>query len=152
MTIDERIDKYVMPEPNTGCWLWSGCINKNGYGILKMNNKVSLAHRIIYEHIAGKIPENLLACHHCDTPSCVNPDHIFIGTNKDNSNDRDRKKRLHIKIGVINGRALFDNSQVLAIKDASKMGHKRRHIAKYFNNRFAAIDDIIYNRRWKHIL
>lgn len=85
------LDK-VVPEPNTGCWLWIGCTNKDGYGRFMMNNKVCNAHRVSYEIFLGSI-NNYQVLHKCDTPSCVNPQHLFLGTHADNMIDKTIKGR-----------------------------------------------------------
>lgn len=76
---------------------------------------------------------------------------MFLGTAKDNSRDRDRKGRLGNRLGSANGNAKLNEMQARLIKQARKQGFKRNDIAKYFNVSVAAIDDIIYNRRWKLI-
>jgi hypothetical protein len=86
-------DSYTI-EPNTGCWLWTGAYTWNGYGRFHLIGKgVVRAHRHSYEMKCGKIPEGLVACHKCDQPACCNPDHIFIGTQQDNVDDREYKNR-----------------------------------------------------------
>ena len=75
------------------CWIWEAAKDKDGYGTL-WNGKKIKAHRFSYELYLEKIPNDLFACHHCDTPSCVNPMHLFVGTAKDNTQDAIKKGRL----------------------------------------------------------
>jgi hypothetical protein len=82
-----------MPEPNSGCWLWTRCVNRNGYGIANWFGKARLAHRISYELHCAPVPPGLFVCHRCDNPTCVNPTHLFVGTAHDNVRDMDRKQR-----------------------------------------------------------
>lgn len=77
----------------TGCWIWGGGVSNDGYGKLKRLGKTLRAHRFFYERFVGKIPDRLVVCHRCDTPLCVNPTHLFIGTPLDNERDKDRKHR-----------------------------------------------------------
>jgi hypothetical protein len=82
-----------IPEPNSGCWIWLGTIEVSGYGMFPFQGKQWKAHRLAYIFAKGTIPGDLDACHKCDVPCCVNPDHIFLGTHQDNMDDRDRKGR-----------------------------------------------------------
>lgn len=77
----------------SGCWLWTGGVASDGYGKLKRRQKTLRAHRVFYEEYVGKIPAGLLVCHDCDTPLCVNPKHLFLGTHLENEQDKDRKGR-----------------------------------------------------------
>lgn len=75
-----------------GCWNWKGCTNNRGYGWFQ-TGKTSLAHRISYKLFYGISPKNKLVLHKCDNPKCVNPDHLFLGTHKDNMIDMVNKGR-----------------------------------------------------------
>lgn len=90
-------DAFVMPEPNTGCWLWMGACNSFGHGhyhtYVDGKKRNMNAHRYSWTIHRGPIPEGMCVCHSCDVPQCVNPDHLFLGTDKDNMVDRDRKGR-----------------------------------------------------------
>lgn len=93
--IKDRLFELSTPEPNSGCWLWSGRANRRGYGVLYVRGKNLFAHRVSYEEHRGPIPPGLLVCHKCDNPPCINPDHLFVGTQSDNLTDMHRKKRHH---------------------------------------------------------
>jgi hypothetical protein len=75
------------------CWLWTASYGNHGYGNFRYNGTIKTAHRVIWMETFGEIPDCMCVCHHCDTPLCVRPDHLFLGTRSDNSLDRDRKKR-----------------------------------------------------------
>jgi hypothetical protein len=148
----ERAERLFIPEPNSGCWLWMARLNKHGYGIFKVESKQRPAHRVVYEQTIGPIPQGMLACHRCDTPSCVNPEHIFIGTARDNTNDCVAKGRIFrhngSRRGEANTRALLSESQVRIIL-ASKSGKKR--LAKAFGVHVSTIASIRKGRTWKHL-
>lgn len=88
-------DQWTMPEPNTGCLFWLGVVNNYGYGLVGVVGKKSpqLVHRVAYERFVGPIPDGMKVCHRCDTRSCCEPSHLFIGTQKDNLRDMFAKKR-----------------------------------------------------------
>jgi len=91
--LHKRLERNIFHEPMSGCWLWAGRFNKAGYGTINVDAKARPAHRILYELYKGKIPNGLIICHHCDMPACVNPDHLYAGTYKDNSEDMIRRGR-----------------------------------------------------------
>ena len=89
----ERFLGFVSPEPNTGCWLWTGAAVPKGYGTFNIEGKFHRAPRVSWTLFRGDIPAGLLVLHHCDLPLCVNPEHLFLGTNADNQLDSIRKNR-----------------------------------------------------------
>lgn len=85
---------------DSGCWEWIGAIRgKCGYGALKINGKTVSAHRYSYELHKGPILNGLFVCHSCDNKKCINPDHLFLGTNSDNMKDAYQKNRLQVPDG-----------------------------------------------------
>lgn len=91
----ERFNSYIIPEPNTGCHLWTGGIVGRGYGTFNIGNKKSIqAHRFAYQLNIGKLIDGMVIMHSCDTPCCVNPKHLKQGTQKDNVIDAVKKNRM----------------------------------------------------------
>jgi HNH endonuclease len=97
--IKDRFEEKFIPEPNSGCWLWEASCRPNGYGQFgvgrsnKMLRKVDYAHRVAWTLYCGEVPDGLHVLHKCDVRCCVNPDHMFIGTNADNMADKISKGR-----------------------------------------------------------
>lgn len=84
---------YNKVNKTNSCWLWTGSLTGNGYGKINIDKKYISTHRLAWELVNGPIPEGMHICHTCDTRLCVNPEHLFLGTPKDNAMDREQKGR-----------------------------------------------------------
>ena len=95
---DEGLYKRLMQKtvriPESGCWIFMGAIKSNGYGDIWKDKKVTGAHRASYQLFVGEIPDGYDVCHTCDVRCCINPNHLFIGTRKDNMVDCRKKERI----------------------------------------------------------
>ncbi|MFZ5783942.1 MAG: HNH endonuclease [Pseudomonadota bacterium] len=92
-SIPAKLSHRSIPEPNSGCLLWLAAVNASGYGIIGINGRSLLAHRVAWEAEYGPIPDGLHALHKCDVRSCINVYHLFLGTNADNVADKCAKGR-----------------------------------------------------------
>lgn len=111
------------------CWNWTGTKHQYGYGVVVINNKSIRAHRYSYELHKGAIPDGLVVMHSCDNPSCVNPDHLSLGTRLDNN--RDAKEKGRNATGERNGQSKLSNSTIEEIR--SLVGIKNTYIATIYN-------------------
>ena len=91
-SIEKAFNNY-MPVTESGCWIWLGATTQGGYGMTKVLGKTQLMHRLSFARANGYMPYGEIICHKCDVPSCMNPNHLFPGTQKDNVNDMIEKGR-----------------------------------------------------------
>jgi hypothetical protein len=104
--LPENFEKRVAMDPNSGCWLWTGTKGTNGYGVGynvrqgRKDGERTTAHRMSYIIYNGNIPSGMMVCHRCDTPICVNPEHLFLGTAADNTRDKIAKGRANVLSGT----------------------------------------------------
>lgn len=147
----DRIESKIERIPECGCWIWTDSVNNQGYGRIGIGStKTYLAHRVMWEIENGKIPEGKFVCHHCDTPSCVNPHHMFIGTQKDNMRDAKNKGRTVIthKQGEDHYESKFTNDQIVEIRSSND---SQVAIAQRFGVSTTTISCIVNRKTWKHI-
>lgn len=118
-----RFHGYVEPDPNSGCWLWSGALTQTGYGqLMETKNGCHAqhrAHRLSYRLHRGPIPDGMFVCHRCDVPACVNPDHLFLGTHRDNMADMVKKGR-HPRNGLPTSTRRLTPEAVASIRSREK--------------------------------
>lgn len=129
-----------------GCWLWTANMNKKGYGRLWLNGRNEFAQRVSWYLHFGKRDEALLVLHKCDTPSCVNPDHLFLGTNADNMLDKRLKGRS--AKGEGNGNRKLTNEQIIAIRNSQG---SVKEISQQFNIDKTQVYNIQSRKQWKHV-
>lgn len=109
LSYEERFFQKVVKTET--CWLWNGALTSRGYGSFRFNEKSMSAHRFSYQNFKGEIPEGMLVCHTCDTPACVNPEHLWIGTHLNNSDDKYGKNRQVQSSGNKNGHNQYKNNK-----------------------------------------
>lgn len=144
-----RVDKTPGHGPNGDCWIWVGKMNDHGYGIARLGNKSTGAHRAIFMFLNGELPSNIFVCHHCDNPACVNPAHLFAGTIKDNVQDAVMKGR--IKKGSANVASKLNEEQVLEIRRRYSEGERQVDLAKEFGINTTTVFNLIVRKTWTHI-
>lgn len=153
LTEKERFMKWVtVPENMTGCWAWLGSsLKSSGHGQWRSAaGKPELAHRAAWRLLKGPIPDGMCVLHRCDNPFCVNPAHLFIGTQSDNALDMWNKGRANpgVSRGEAHGMSIFKEDQIRAIRASTKSGPA---LAKEFNCSTTTIYDIKNFKIWKEV-
>ena len=148
--IAERFAAKIETEANTGCWLWSDAPDRYGYGRLQIGPRAVKAHRISFEMHKGPIPPGHMVCHRCDTPACVNPEHLFSGPAEVNVSDMMAKRRFKPggkpHHGAANGNAAMSEATAISIllrhargelrsptAEARRLGMSRSAISRLVN-------------------
>lgn len=142
--IDRFEEKYVKAE--SGCYLWIAAKNNAGYGHFGMDGEIRDAHRVSYELYIGQIPAGKFVLHRCDKPSCVNPKHLFLGTQADNLADMDAKGRRNTPHGETHCCAKLTLKQVEAIRSDAR---SHRLIAKNYGVGKTIVGSIKRREKWK---
>lgn len=144
-----KVDKTSNPN---GCWLWTGCRIQDGYGRGSIKSRLFLAHRMAYHIQFGPIPEHLKCLHRCDNPPCVNPEHLWIGTDQDNSIDRELKGRHGNIKGERHGRAKMSETDVLAARESYDYGQASiAKLARRYKTSESAMFSIVKRLNWTHL-
>ena len=148
---DEFLDRYRSRiHKTTSCWEWTGSKDKCGYGVIKLWQRNLKAHRVAYEIATGVNPEGSCVLHRCDSPACVNPDHLFLGTPGDNARDRSKKGRTGDIRGEKNGRAKLSVEQVAEIRRLyQETGISKVKLGKKFGVSDTQIGFIVRNKEWR---
>lgn len=145
----ERIEEKVERIPEGGCWVWMGTTTVRGYGQIISNNRKHYAHRASYETFIGEIPKGMHVCHACDNVYCVNPAHLFLGTQKQNLQDMAKKGRS--TIGERNPNSKLTEDQIDRIKFGIGLGVTDETLAACFSVCRQTINNIRNGKAWKHV-
>jgi hypothetical protein len=173
----ERFLKKVIPEPNSGCWLWIGGSFKSGYGTVYVGGgrsapRYEQAHRLSWKLFRGPIPAGdhhgtTCVCHSCDNPACVNPDHLFLGSHADNMRDMAEKGRVvscrgdqhwsrfkpeSVTRGSTHPLHKLTEDDVVAIREAHASGQvKQIDLARQYGVSAVLISRVIRRLAWPHV-
>ncbi len=131
------------------CWEWLSYTNKEGYGKFGFDHKVLQAHRFAFWFTTGVWPGDLKVCHHCDNPGCVNPAHLWRGTDRDNSHDSVEKGRMHL--GESHGNSKLIEEDVLAIRAQYTAGVTTQQLADEYGVERSCIYKIVNRINWSHV-
>lgn len=135
-------------EKTESCWLWTGAVDRDGYGMLTVysdKRRVAKAHRLAFTLWHGRDPGPMFVCHSCDNPTCVRPDHLFLGTAADNSQDRVRKGRYMPQSKLTEQQVLEIRARYTPLVVTAKM------LAAEFGVSKGLIYLILWRKIWTHI-
>jgi hypothetical protein len=130
-----------------GCWVWGAATFDTGYGMFSAGEKTVRTHRYVWEAIYGPIPDGLDVCHHCDNPPCVRPDHLFLGTDQTNTDDKVAKRRHGF--GENHPGAKLSDAQVAEIRARRAAGERPYKLAKEFGVTYVHIWTLCTGRQRK---
>jgi len=150
-TLPERITSRIWPEPNSGCWLWSGSTLWDGYGQTRhpVTKGMVAVHRLVFEAANGPIRAGQCVLHRCDNPPCCNPDHLFLGTARENVSDRDRKMRQ--AVGERNSHAALTESQAREIRARNPAPKDTVAVAREYGVSRNTVRSICRGETWRHL-
>ena len=157
----DRVMAKIEPVTESGCWIFMGALNDAGYGIVGKGKRGAgndRSHRIVWQHHNGNIPKGMFICHKCDVPSCCNPNHLFLGTPKDNHHDMQKKKRdvkppkNYHDVGEYRYNAKLTESDVLLMRKMHEEGLNAYKISKLTGKvSSATVYKILKRLSWKHV-
>ena len=141
-------------EKSDGCWTWRGSGQRAGYGVFWLRGKLLGAHRASHVLFIGPVADGMDVCHHCDNPRCVNPDHLFVGTPRDNWNDMHRKGRGSpppLIRGSAHPKAKLSEGLIPEVFRLRSLGLTTYQIAEVFGISRPAICAVLNRKTWRHI-
>lgn len=145
--IEDRFWEKVDKKSDNECWAWLASISRDGYGCFGSD----LAHRVSWKINRGEIPPNMYVCHKCDNPQCVNPSHLFLGTQFDNMQDMVRKGRISNKAGEANPKSKLTEADVWDIHHLKEMGVSIKSLAREFEVSTTCISYVLSGKSWNYI-
>lgn len=135
------------------CWLWTGAHTAAGYGVMFSGGRMELAHRLGWTIAHGTVPPRMYVLHRCDNPQCVRPDHLFLGTPRDNTLDMVAKGRHGTLRGERHQAAKITEAQAAEIKDrVLRKGERQVDICREMGLRQSMVSAIVNGRNWRHVI
>jgi len=134
-----------------GCWIWVADKLFTGYGQFWFKEKMQLAHRVSYQLFVASIPDGLCVLHKCDNPSCVSPDHLFLGTQKENLQDMTVKGRKAWGVRTLSHNPKLDDQKVIRIRYLHSKGYLQNKLARDFGVSKNIVWRIVQRKTWKHL-
>lgn len=151
----ERFWRNVEKGAEDECWLWTGLATEDGYGRISVDGAYMGAHRFSYELHREAIPVGKQACHSCDNPPCVNPAHLWLGTQAENMRDMARKGRANLTpamVGEKHTNAKLNRDEVIAIRRLKReKGLTHAELANMYGVCFQLISKIVLRKAWTHV-
>jgi hypothetical protein len=151
----ERFWDYVSKDPETGCWVWTAKKSESGYGILSSHGEdkaeTAIASRLSWILATGSSPGRFFVCHRCDEPSCVNPDHLFLGTHQDNMDDMISKNRGRWARGEDGGQSKLKEGDVRFIRQERARGVTYADLARRFLVHEQTVKNACVGKTWRHV-
>lgn len=146
---ESRVLQYSIRNPETDCLEWQRATSgKHGYGVLYFQGHQLQAHRAIWIEKNGPIPEGIFVCHRCDNRRCVNIDHLFLGTPKDNMDDMRQKGRARLWDREKHGRSKLNWSVVALIREDRARGMTNTALAKKYGVAQSRISNVVTGKSW----
>lgn len=138
----KKLEDYSMPCPATGCYLWTRTLSTRGYPRLVALGEI-YGHRVAWVIKGGPIPAGMVVCHRCDVPACVNPDHLFLGTQTDNMRDCSQKGRAAV---------ILTDEQVRSVRKLALAGANRTHLAALAGTSRRHVHRILRSETRRHVI
>lgn len=147
----EYLRRRSVVNEQTGCHEWIGAASSFGHGNINVDGKYWKVHRYAWTLARGAIPDGMCVCHHCDNPPCINPEHLFLGTRKDNSDDMYRKGRGRKSVGSGHWYSKFSDEDVRRIREAYLFGARQVDLAAAYGVHQTAISTVVRRQNWRHV-
>jgi len=149
--VKERLLKHIRVTAS-GCWEWVGRVDEDGYGRIEYEGKDQPASRVMWIVCKGPIPADVLVCHTCDNPPCINPDHLFLGSNAENTADSVAKgRRKGINLGESNNMTSLTDEVVRQIRSEEASGVTQIEIARKRGIPKVTVHNVVRRKTWKRV-